>query len=157
MKILIFTEGTIIMHKNTKGHTRSEIVKRVEEKEESVHDFESYTPIGNAVQKIKNWKKEGAIILYFTSRKKTGEINDIKSVLKRYDFPIGKLLYRKNNERYSDIAERILPDILVEDDCESIGGKKEMTITNVKPEIRKRIKSIVVKEFGGIDNLPNKF
>ena len=45
---------------------------------------------------------------------------------------------------------------LIEDDCESIGGEKEMTITFVKPEIKQKIKSIVVKEFSRIDDLPNE-
>ena len=30
-----------------------------------------------------------------------------------------------------------------------------MTITNVRPAIKKKIKSIVVKEFSGIDKLPD--
>lgn len=30
MRILIFTEGRIIMHKNAAGHSREEIVKQVE-------------------------------------------------------------------------------------------------------------------------------
>jgi hypothetical protein len=30
MKILIFTEGSIIMHKNATGHSREEIVNQVE-------------------------------------------------------------------------------------------------------------------------------
>ncbi len=59
-------------------------------------------------------------------------------------------------ETYKDIAERVIPDILIEDDCESIGGEKEMTITFVKPEIKQKIKSIIVKEFSGIDHLPDK-
>ena len=49
-----------------------------------------------------------------------------------------------------------MPNFLVEDDCESIGGINEMVITNVKPEIKKKIKSIPIKEFGGIDYLPDK-
>ena len=48
-----------------------------------------------------------------------------------------------------------MPDFLIEDDCESIGGEKEMTITFIKPEIKEKIKSVVVKEFGGIDYLPD--
>ncbi|MFH1191885.1 MAG: hypothetical protein V1655_00215 [bacterium] len=48
-----------------------------------------------------------------------------------------------------------MPNILIGDDCESIGGAGEMTITNLKPEIKKKIKSVVVKEFGGIDYLPD--
>ena len=36
-KILIFTEGTIIVHKNAIGRSRKEIVKQVEENEKSVN------------------------------------------------------------------------------------------------------------------------
>ena len=48
-----------------------------------------------------------------------------------------------------------MPDVLIEDDCESIGGTKEMTITHVNPKLKARITSIPVQEFGGIDHLPN--
>jgi len=44
---------------------------------------------------------------------------------------------------------------LIEDDCESIGGMEEMTIINIKPDLKKKIKSVVVKEFEGIDHLPD--
>ena len=44
---------------------------------------------------------------------------------------------------------------MIEDDCESIGGEKEMTITFVKSEIKQKIKSIIIKEFNGIDHLPD--
>jgi hypothetical protein len=47
--------------------------------------------------------------------------------------------------------------VLIEDDCESIGGEKEMSITDVRPEIKRKIKSIVVKEFEGIDGVPTSF
>lgn len=156
MKIMIFTEGTIIMHKNAKGHSRKEIVEQVKKKEESVKDYASYIPIGEAVNKLKTWKKQVVDIIYLTSRRKPEEIKQIKSVLKRYDFPEGELTSRKESEEYKDVAERIIPDILVEDNCESIGGEKEMTITQVRPAIKKKIKSIIVKEFEGIDHLPDK-
>jgi len=156
MRILIFTEGTIIMHKNAVGHTRYEIVKQVEDEQEAVHDYKSYVPVGDAVKKLQNWKKDGAEILYLTSRRKPEEIKQIQNVLKKYRFPDGQLLFRQKNEEYKDVAERIIPDILVEDDCESIGGTDEMTITYVKPEIKKKIRSIPIKEFGGIDHLPDK-
>jgi hypothetical protein len=32
-----------------------------------------------------------------------------------------------------------------------------MTITNVESTIKRRIKSVVVKEFSGVDHLPDKF
>jgi len=144
------------MHKNAVGHTRYEIVKQVEDEQEAVHDYKSYVPVGDAVKKLQNWKKDGAEILYLTSRRKPEEIKQIQNVLKKYRFPDGQLLFRQKNEEYKDVAERIIPDILVEDDCESIGGTDEMTITYVKPEIKKKIRSIPIKEFGGIDHLPDK-
>jgi hypothetical protein len=155
MRILLFTEGTILIHKNAEGHSRTEISKQVRDNEESIHDFASYIPIGKAVTKISTWKNQGADILYLTSRTSTQEIRDIQNVLTRYAFPKGQLLFRKKDEQYNDVAERILPDILIEDDCECIGGINEMTITHVKPEVKQKIKSIVIPEFGGIDYLPN--
>lgn len=155
MKILIFTEGTIIMHKKAKGHTRDEIVKQVEDNDKSVHDYKSYVPVGNAVKKLRNWKMGGAEILYLTSRTIPEEIEQIQNVLKKFKFPDGQFLFRRNNEEYKDVAERVIPDVLVEDECESIGGIDEMTITHVRPQIKKKIKSVPIKEFGGIDHLPD--
>lgn len=144
------------MHKKAKGHTHLEIVKQVKNKEPSVKDYAFYIPIKKAAKKISNWKKEGAEIIYLTSRKKRKEILFIQRVLKKYKFPSGQLLFRQKKEEYKDVAERILPDILIEDDCESIGGKEEIISTKVQPKLKKKIKSIVVKEFKGIDHLSNK-
>ena len=108
---------------------------------------------------LKNYKigkKEGTEILYLTSRTKQDEIKAIKNILKKFKFPRGTLLFRQKGKEYKNVAERIMPNFLVEDDCESIGGINEMVITNVKPEIKKKIKSIPIKEFGGIDYLPDK-
>ncbi|NIM23263.1 MAG: hypothetical protein GTO65_02860 [Armatimonadetes bacterium] len=156
MRILVLTEGTVIIHKCAAGHSREEIERQVGREQESVHDYASYVPVGDAVKKLVNWRKDGAEILYLTSRRKPEEIGHIKNVLSKYGFPEGQLLFRRENEEYKDVAERVVPDVLVEDDCESIGGISEMTITHVEPEIKKRIKSIPVKEFGGIDHLPDE-
>jgi hypothetical protein len=155
MKILIFLHGTLIMHKSAEGRTREERVKQVIEHDPSVHNYISYIPVGNAVEKLKFWQSQGAEILYLSSHETAEDVEKDKSVLEKYGFPKGQISYRQNQESYKDIAERIIPDVLIEDDCESIGGEKEMTITFVKPEIKKKIKSIVVKEFSGIDNLAN--
>lgn len=117
---------------------------------------EAYVPIGNAVKKLQSWKNGGAEILYLTSRRTSEEIENIKKVLEKYNFPDGQLLFRRKDEEYKDVAERIIPDVLIEDDCESIGGVDEMVITHVKPEIKKKITSIIVEEFQGIDHLPDK-
>ena len=52
------------------------------------------------------------------------------------------------------MLERELPDIVVEDNCESIGAA-ELAYSQVRAELQERITSIVVSEFGGIDHLPN--
>lgn len=143
------------MHRNATGKTREERVRQSMEREESVLDYESYIPVGNALEKLNNWKRQGAEIIYLSSHESAVDVEKDKSVLKKYNFPDGMVLFREGGELYKDIAEKVIPDILIEDDCESIGGEKEMTITYVKPEIRQGIKSIVVKEFQGIDHLPD--
>src|SRR3989338_11693304 len=178
MKILVFTEGTIIMHESAENLSRE---KRVEQsrmvgiqREEaslvynseydipimpgSVLDSSSYIPIDNSVQKIINWKKQGATICYLTSRRIKQDIEAIKDVLNRYHFPDSwKLYFRKQSEDYKDVVgrETPVPDVFIEDDCESIGGEKEMTYPHIRSDIRGKIKSIVVKEFAGIDKLPD--
>ena len=156
MKILVFLHGTAIMHKKAIGHSREERVKQVLESDASVKDYASYVPVGNSAKKLLTWKEQGAEIIYLSSHESKEDVEKDKLVLKKFKFPPGEILYRKKGEQYKDIAERIMPDVLIEDDCESIGGKEEMTITHVKPELKKKIKSIVVKEFNGIDNLPDK-
>ncbi len=156
MKILIFLHGTLIMHKNAEGKTREERVKQVIECDSSIHDYASYIPVGNAVEKLKSWQSQGTEILYLSSHETAEDVEKDKLILKKYNFPKGQIFYRQNNETYKDVAEKIMPDILIEDDCESIGGEREMTITFVGPKIKQKIKSIVIREFSGIDNLPDK-
>ena len=158
MKILVFLHGTTIMHRNARGLARQEIVKQVMETEESVHDYTSYVSIGNAVKKLQAWKGQGAIICYFSSHKNAKDVAEDQFVLKKYAFPDGRIFYRRDRERYRDVVEGIrpLPNVIVEDNCESIGGEAEMVYPNLKPELKSKIRSIVVKEFGGIDYLPDE-
>jgi len=158
VKILVFLHGTSIMHRNAKGLAREEATRQVMESDESLHDYASYIPVGNAAKKLRAWKGQGARICYLSSHKNAEDVERDKSVLKKYDFPDGRIFYRRNIEEYKDVIERIrpLPDVIVEDDCESIGGKVEMVYSNLKPEIKDKIKSIVVKEFEGMDCLPDR-
>lgn len=139
LKVLVFTEGTIIGPAKLRDW----------------FNFKKYVPIKNSVRKIKTWIDQGAGIYYLTSRKKAKEINHIKNILIQYDFLGKSLYYRAKNEKYKDIVEELLPNIIVEDDCKSIGGKCQMTITYVQNEIKSKVKSIIVKEFDGIEQLPN--
>ncbi len=138
IKIMIFTEGTVLGHRNM-FH---------------LFNYTSYIPIGNCLDKIQTWERQGAEIIYFTSRRTEKQISAIASVLKKYNFPGTRLYYREANQKYKDIVELVTPDVLIEDDCKCIGGQWQMCITYVNPEIKRRIKSIVVKEFKGIDHLP---
>ena len=140
MKIVVFTEGTILMDKTPN----------------SVDDYSNYIPVGNAARKLTNWKNQDVTICYLSSRRIKPEIEAIKSVLTKYKFPdFDNLYFRQQNEDYKNVAERIMPDILIEDDCESIGGEVKMTYPHIKPELKDKIKSVVVKEFSGIDSLPD--
>ena len=130
MRILVFTEGTSIR-------------------------YTLKIPSGNAPAKLQKWKGQGAEITYLTSRTTPEELAIVRRLLEQYEFPQGELFHRREGEAYKDVAEHILPDVLIEDDCESIGGEVEMVYPHIKPELKTRIKSIVVKEGGGIDHLPD--
>lgn len=178
MIILVFTEGTVLVFSSGAGLPREEILKLSKDAgvqregrnlafenntplpgvpKGSVYDFTSYIPVGRAVEKVKNWKEQGATIYYLTSRRIKEEINIVKNVLTKYHFPDSRnTIFRQKGEDYKDVAERLMPDILIEDDCESIGGEVEMTYPHINPQKKKSIKSVVVKEFSGIDRLPDK-
>lgn len=174
---MIFTEGTALMFQAGKNLSRQERVKLSQaagiQQEESnlsfesasqltpaepgsVYDFSSYLPAGKTVAKLNAWKKQGAEICYLTSRRIKPEIEIIKGILKTYNFPDSQnLFFRLQGEEYKDVAAKIMPDILIEDDCESIGGEVEMTYPHIREDLKSKIKSIVVKEFQGIDHLPD--
>lgn len=133
---MIFAEGTIVKPKSML----------------TLYNHHLYTPIGNAVDIIKEWQRKGANIIYCTSRKKK-QADDMAKLLKKHGFVGTFLIAREAGENYADIVEALKPNILIEDDCKSIGGTWQMCITKVKPELKAQIKHIVVPEFKGIDNI----
>jgi hypothetical protein len=137
---MIFTEGTILKPKSIF----------------SLYRHKTYRPIGDCVRLINGWREQGADIVYITSRRGKAAEN-IAGILRRYGFAGTKLCFREKGEKYKNIVEAVIPDVLIEDDCRSIGGAWQMCITHVEPSIRASIKSIVVREFKGIDHLPEKF
>ncbi len=137
------------------NQTRENRVKQVVDGDESVQDFAAYIPVGHAVRKTQTWRDQGAEILYLSSHEKAEDVEKDKTVLRNHGFPNGEVFFRHRGEQYSEIAERVLPDVLIEDDCESIGGEENMTYPHIRSELKDRIKSVVVKEFGGIDQLPD--
>jgi hypothetical protein len=138
IKLMIFLEGTIFYTKPI------------------LHLFsrKGYISIGRSVQKLQLWHNQGAEIICCTYVRRW-RINFILDVLKENHVPADILCYREKGQSYADVTEEICPDILIEDDCKSIGGVKQMCITYCSEKLKKNICSVVVKEFMGIDNLPD--
>ena len=155
MKILVFLHGTTLMHRGAPAHSREERVRQVLTGEETVREHEAYVPVGNAVEKLHRWQQQGAEIIYLSSHRNPGNVEKDKHVLIRYGFPEGEVLFRSAHQAYKDVAEAVLPDVLIEDDCESIGGEVQMVYPHIAPALQRRITSIVVREFEGIDHLPD--
>ena len=175
MDIGVFTEGTVLMHQEARdvprevrvrqsklaGIQREEVYQKFgalsayKPEQGSVHDYENYVPVGEAVDKLKTWKGQGVTIKYISSRRAGVEIDAIRKVLAKYGFPdCHNLVFRQEGEGYEDVIERAVPDVLIEDDCESIGGNKEMIYTRLRAETKQKVRSVSVREFGGIDQLP---
>jgi hypothetical protein len=137
-KIMIFIEGTTF-------YTKPVLF---------LFSKKGYVPIGKSIEIINELYDKGNEI-YLCSYVRKNRYTFIKSVMDYYKIKYTKILCREKEEQYKDLVESILPDILIEDDCKSIGGEKEWCITNVKEEMKQNIKSIIVEEFSGIDNIEN--
>jgi hypothetical protein len=155
MKILVFLHGTAIMHRSGLGRTREERVRQVRDGEASIRDFASYVPVEGAVPKLRAWEAQGAEIVYLSPHLSLDDVEKDRLLLTAHGFPQGQVFFRQNDDEYWDVAERVSPDVLVEDDCESIGGEQQMTCPHFSSEARAKTKSIVVREFGGLEHLPD--
>ena len=155
VKIMVFLHGTVIMHRSAADVPRHERVRQVIEGGSAIRDFASYIPVENAVRKLQAWRSLGAEIVYLSSHCDPADVSKDRSVLERNGFPEGPIYYRQGSESYADVAARVRPDILIEDDCESIGGEVEMTAPHLPADLRMQIRAITVPEFGGIDHLPD--
>lgn len=82
--------------------------------------------------------------------------NGYKELINPLQLPRGIPFYRAGREKYKDVIESAMPDILIEDDCRSIGGAWQLSMTHVGEIARGKINSIIVREFKGIDHLPDK-
>lgn len=136
MKIMIFLEGTTF-------YTKPILF---------LFSKHGYMPIGNAVQLINSLHDKGHEI-YLCSYVCSTRRNFIKSVVDYYGMKYTDILCRQKGEQYSDLVEHLRPHILIEDDCKSIGGLRHCCITNVDVKIKSSIRSIIVPEFTGIDNI----
>lgn len=168
MVILVFLHGTVIKHQTAEGKSRQQIIEQVKLHDPSVRDYWNYIPIGKAAKKLRTWVSQGTTVAYLSSLTEDKHVRGDEvvgreglkadqEVLERYGFPSGPVYHRNPGERYVDLVERMnpKPDVLIEDDCQSIGGEWEMVYPHLSQATKQRIHSIHVKEFEGIDHLPD--
>jgi hypothetical protein len=153
-RVLVFLHGTAIMHASAVDVARAERVEQVRRGEPSVAAFAEYVPTPGTVERLRAWANDGAELLYLSSHGDAADVAADEAVLRRHAFPQGPILFRGEGETYAAVAARAAPDVLLEDDCESIGGADEMTAPQLPPALRARVQSIVVPEFGGLTELP---
>jgi hypothetical protein len=155
MKLIVFLHGTAIMHAAAAGSPRAERVQQVRDHEPSVREFAAYIPAEEVVEKLRHWREQGAEIVYLSSHRTEAGVADDEAVLERHRFPRGRVLCRGSGESYGDVVARELPDVLIEDDCESI-GVAELASAQISDDVRRTVRSIVVAEFGGFAHLPDR-
>lgn len=154
MRILLFLHGTAIMHATAAGVPRAERVRQSAHRDPSVADFGSYVPADAAVRKALSWQRHGADICYLSSHRTAADVDLDRAVLTAHGFPRGRVFFRGPGESYADVACRAGADLVIEDDCESIGGSAQMVSSALGPAAE-RVCCVVVPEFGGLGHLPD--
>jgi ribonucleotide monophosphatase NagD (HAD superfamily) len=137
-KIMIFVEGTILKPKY------NNILSRI--------SMTTYIPINNAIETLKKWQEEGYEVIYLTSLKGRRAMK-MAQHLDELGFTGSMVGYRQKNQDYATLIKEELPDILIEDNCLSVGGEQNMCYNLLNDELKKEIKHIVVEEFKGIDDI----
>ena len=155
VRVMVFLHGTAIMHTSAVSQPRAERVSQSRRRDASVLDFGAYVPTEDAVAKVHAWQRHGADICYLSSHTGAADVALDRAVLAGHGFVPGMVFFREPGETYADVARRADADVVVEDDCESIGGEGEMAYPHLQPEEQARITGIVVREFEGIDHLPD--
>jgi hypothetical protein len=155
VNILVFLHGTSIMHAAAEHVRREDRVRQVREGEASVRDYRSYLPTPGASEKLTQWSRRGATIAYFSSHNRDEDIGADQAVLRRHGFPDGPVHARASGESYGEAVERLRPDVVVEDDCESIGGATETIASQLSEAAARNIRCIVLPEFAGFGSLPD--
>jgi hypothetical protein len=145
------------MHASGASVGRAERVGQVADgTDPTLRRYAEYVPVGDAVDTLGRWQAQGATIEYLSSHRNARHALADQQVLQRFEFPPGRLWFRQPGQTYVDVVETAAPDILIEDDCESLRlrARAEMITPHLSDRMRLRIICIVVPEFGGIDHLP---
>jgi hypothetical protein len=152
---MVFLHGTAIMHASAVGQPRAGRVRQSRQRDASVLDFGAYVPTENAVAKLQAWRRHGADICYLSSHTGPADVALDRTVLAAHGFPDGPVLFRQPGESYADVASSAGADVVVEDDCESIGGARHTTAFSLARRPGRAPSCVVVPEFGGLTHLPD--
>jgi len=155
VRVMVFLHGTAIMHASAVGQPRAERVCQSRRRDASVLDFAAYVPAENAVIKVQAWQRRGADICYLSSHTSPADVAIDGAVLATHGFPPGPVFFRRDGESYADVARRAGADVVVEDDCESIGGSRQTTASGVAHSPGRAVGCVIVPEFGGLTHLPD--
>ena len=155
VRIMVFLHGTAIMHASAVGQPRAERVRQSRQRDTSVLDFATHVPAENAVDKVQAWQRHGADICYLSSHTGAADVALDRAVLARHGFPDGPVFFRQPGESYADVACRADADVVVEDDCESIGGNQHTTAFRLAQSPGRAVRCVIVPEFGGLTHLPD--
>jgi len=155
VRIGVFLHGTAIMHASAAGVEREERVRQVRRKDATVRDFTSYVPTPGAVAKLAAWQRHGASITYLSSHRGEDDLRADESVIRRHGFTAGPVHGRQQGESYGSLVERLSLDVLIEDDCESIGGAVQTCAAQLSPGSRASTRCILLPEFSGLAGLPD--
>lgn len=152
MKIGVFLHGTAIMHAAAAEVDRDERVRQVRRRDP---DFADYVPTPGTAGKLAAWHRHGAIVVYLSSHRREDDIRADESVIRRHGFPAGPVHGRRPDEDYGPLVERLGLDVLVEDNCESIGGADQTCAAQLSEAGRRSVLCIVLPEFSGLAGLPD--
>ncbi|HSC49792.1 MAG TPA: hypothetical protein VLD16_05955 [Gaiellaceae bacterium] len=153
-RLLVFLCGTTLMHSAGSGRTREERVAQARlGSDPTLGDYATYVPTEDAFEKLQAWSDQGAEISYLSYHRDAAGVAASADALTRHGFPPGTVVARAEGETYDDVVARAAPDILIEDDCTSTGSY-DIAYEQLGPQLRGRISSIVVPQFGGLGQLP---
>jgi hypothetical protein len=155
VKILVFLHGTALMHATAVGQPRAERVRQSRQRGRVVLDFAAYVPAEGAVDKVHAWLGCGAVICYLSSHQNAADVDLDRAVLGRCGFPAGTVFWRQPGESYAGVARRAGADVVMEDDCESIGGAGQTTAASLAALPGRAVTCVVAPEFGGLGHLPD--
>ena len=130
-------------------------VSRVRAGHPTIGDYAAYVPVDGAVAKLHRWQDAGAQIDYLSSHRNPDDVALDAFVLREHGFPMGRAVAARLARVMATWPGARRPTSSSKTTARALGAD-QITYPQIPPDVRARIKSIVVPEFGGLDHLPNR-